>query len=291
MSGKYNNELEFYLRDNVQQENGKLVIYSKNQTVNTNQYTSGRLDTRNKFDFQYGQVEWRAKLPKGKGLWPALWLHGYHSIIPGYPPQEIDVMEARGDIPNKITVAVHYVQNNTFKSISGKFILQEGDFTTSYHNFKLIWEPNIIAFFVDNNPLLYMCNKDAIPKEKMYLLMNVAVGGDYPGNPDSTTVFPTKMLVDYVKVKSFKRKRRIEYSSQIHENTRLFKDLKSFFVISIDQCWKACEIYHDCQAASFNSRSFKCFFFASDYYVTNENGWLSYIKTCRIIKLKNKISN
>jgi beta-glucanase (GH16 family) len=187
-----NQELEYYVPDEVWQEGGNLVLQSQRRNYGDRQYTSGKVESH--FELLYGEVEWSAKLPKGKGLWPALWLCCATSL---WPP-EIDVMEARGDIPNKMTVAVHYGT----PPHNGHVTLEHygPDFTADFHKFKVLWDPNQVVFYVDGQEIYKVTDRNIIPHEKMFLIMNTAVGGTYPGSPDQSTPFPQHFKIDWVTV-------------------------------------------------------------------------------------------
>jgi beta-glucanase (GH16 family) len=196
-----NEELEHYVSDEVWEEHGFLFLRSQRRQYADRNFTSGRVDTQNKFKFLYGEVEWRAKLPAGQGIWPALWLLHWQ-CPPASPcvtwPPEIDVMEARGDAVHKITTTVHHGRfpNNGYDGID----VFGPDYTADFHTFKAIWDPNQIVWFVDGAEVYKITDWNKIPHEEMYLIMNVAVGGWYSGNPDWSTPFPTHMLIDYVTV-------------------------------------------------------------------------------------------
>lgn len=219
-----NDELQYYLFDDVWQEHGYLFLRSQRRQFNGRQYTSGRVDTKSKFEFLYGEVEWRVKLPKGKGIWPALWLLQFQcpaaSPCVTWPP-EIDVIEARGDIENKVTFANHFGRYPSNSYVTSEFY--GPNFTDDFHTFKVLWDPNQIVWYVDGVERFRVNDKNIIPHEKMYLIMNVAVGlhitllklkknfvvkilfspkvgGWYGGDPDWTTPFPTHMIIDYVTV-------------------------------------------------------------------------------------------
>ncbi|GAV02186.1 hypothetical protein RvY_12782 [Ramazzottius varieornatus] len=196
-----NQELQHYVWDDTWQEHDFLFLRSQKRNYGGRSYTSGRVDTQNKFNFLYGEVEWKAKLPRGTGIWPALWLLQWQ-CPPATPcttwPPEIDVMEARGDQPNKVTTTLHYgrAPNNgdDTKEIWGI------DFTADFHTYKVIWDPNQVTFFIDGREVYKITDKTHIPKEEMYLIMNVAVGGWYSGSPSNSTPFPTHFIIDYVTV-------------------------------------------------------------------------------------------
>jgi len=201
-ASQVNQELQHYVSDDVWTEHGFLFLRSQRRNWGDRQYTSGRVDTQWKFQFQYGEVEWRAKLPGGNGIWPALWLLHFQCApaVPcaGHWPPEIDVMEARGDQPNKIVTTVHYGRapnnNHDGKETWGP------DYTADFHTYKVIWDPNQIVWFIDGVQVHKVTEHHKIPHEPMYLIMNVAVGGWFGLNPDWTTPFPTHMVIDYVTV-------------------------------------------------------------------------------------------
>lgn len=212
----YNNELECYRESNAYTENGKLVLEATKQKneAGTKEYTSAKLITKGKKSWTYGRFEIRAKLPAGKGIWPAIWMMPEDDYIFGGWPSggEIDILEFLGHETNKVYGTIHY--GNPHGSTQGSYQLTGGDnFTDSYHVFALEWEPDEIRWYVDGN--LYFTENywySGNPSEAdyytypapfnrdFYLILNLAVGGDWPGNPDEKTKFPAKMYVDYVKV-------------------------------------------------------------------------------------------
>lgn len=205
-----NNELQYY-RDgtsNAYIQDGKLIIEAKNDGFGGSNYTSARIKTQGKQKFTHGRVDIRAKLPKGQGIWPALWMLGENITTLGWPScGEIDIMELVGHEPNKVHASAHFgpdPANRRF--ITGDYTLPGGkNFCDEFHVFTLIWEPTGLKFYV--NDLLY---KEIKPSEVApdnypfdldhFFIFNVAVGGNWPGSPDHTTVFPQQMLVDYVRV-------------------------------------------------------------------------------------------
>ncbi|MEZ0536449.1 carbohydrate binding domain-containing protein [Caldicellulosiruptoraceae bacterium PP1] len=213
-----NNELQYYADrpENVKVENGNLVITALKEDTKykgTNDYTSGKLTTQDKFYFTYGKVEVKAKLPKTKGLWPAIWMMPQDMSLYGGWPRcgEIDIMELLGHEPNKVYGTIHY--GNPHSQRGNSYTLENGDFSEDYHIFSLEWEPGEIRWYIDGH--LYSTQKNWFSRDEneafdttypapfnrdFYLILNVAVGGNWPGNPDNTTVFPQQMLVDYVKV-------------------------------------------------------------------------------------------
>jgi beta-glucanase (GH16 family) len=214
-NGWGNNELEYYTarRSNAYQSDGRLVIkvmkekFSGADHVSRN-YTSARLITRNKFSATYGRFEARLKLPKGQGIWPAFWLLGNDIGAVGWPEcGEIDVMENIGREPSTIHGTIHGPGYSKGNPLSSSYSLPgSGRFADSFHTFAVEWEPNVIRFYCDG--ILYSARTPAdVPAGKkwvfnkpFFIILNVAVGGDWPGSPDETTVFPQTMLVDYVRV-------------------------------------------------------------------------------------------
>jgi beta-glucanase (GH16 family) len=210
-----NDELEYYTRrpQNVSQENGKLVIkvlqekYSGADGVTRN-YTSARLKTLGKFSQTYGRFEARIKIPRGQGIWPAFWMLGNDIEKPGWPGcGEIDIMENIGKEPALVHGTIHGPGYSGANGIGAAYALP-GDqrFADDFHLFAVEWEPNAIRFYVDDHLYATRIPTDLPQGTKwvydhpFFLLLNVAVGGGWPGNPDPTTVFPQTMLVDYVRV-------------------------------------------------------------------------------------------
>jgi beta-glucanase (GH16 family) len=203
-----NDELEWYQPDNVSLKNGALRLRAQQQQIdasngNTYDYTSGMISsgraTSNtsrpaKFTFVYGYAEIRAKVPKGKGLWPAFWLlPADHDSRP-----EIDVMEIIGDEPHVVHLRFHYRaagdEGDVGESWSGP------DFSADWHTFAINWQPEALVWYVDGVERWRYDDKAHIPSVPMYLLANLAVGGDWPGPPDAATQFPSDYLIDYVRV-------------------------------------------------------------------------------------------
>jgi beta-glucanase (GH16 family) len=215
-SGYGNRELESYTDRplNVHQEKGKLVITARKESFTgadgiAREYTSGRLQTKGHFETQYGRIEARIKLPPGQqGIWPAFWMMGNDDDTVNWPGcGEVDIMENIGSEPSKIHGTLHGPQYAGGDGLTGAYTLpNHARFGDGYHLFAIEWEPNVIRFYVDGR-LFETQNSDSIPSFKhwvfnhpFYLLFNLAVGGIWPGNPDQSTVFPTTMLVDYVRV-------------------------------------------------------------------------------------------
>lgn len=209
-----NNELEYYTArpENARIEHGHLVItahregYTGSDGV-TRHYTSARLKTQGKFSVTYGRIEARIKIPRGQGVWPAFWMLGSNIDHAGWPDSgEIDIMENIGREPAVVHGTIHGPGYSGDNGIGAPFRLRHGRFADRFHVFAVEWEPNVIRFYVDRK--LYATRTPAdLPKgskwvydQPFFLLLNFAVGGDWPGPPDRTTKFPQQMLVDYVRV-------------------------------------------------------------------------------------------
>ena len=205
----WNNELEDYKnsRDNVFMDGrGHLVIRAIR--TDSGKYTSGRIKTEGLYQVQYGKIEARIKIPRGQGIWPAFWMLGT-KVSPSEWPQigEIDVMENVGKEPSIIHGTAHGPGYSGDKGITAKLILPKGEkFADKFHVYGIEWSANSIEFFVDHKAYAKVTHA-SLPKgtawvfdKPFFLLLNVAVGGSWPGNPDLSTHFPQSMLVDWVKV-------------------------------------------------------------------------------------------
>ncbi len=210
-----NQELEYYTRRprNSYQEGGNLVIkalaekYTGADEV-THDYTSARLKTKGKFSQAYGRFEARIKIPRGQGLWPAFWMLGADIDKVQWPKcGEIDIMENIGKEPYLVHGTIHGPGYSGDKAIGKLYALSgEVKYADDFHIYAVEWQPKTIRFYVDDH--LYETRTPAdLPKSAkwvydhpFFLLLNVAVGGGWPGNPDATSVFPQTMLVDYVRV-------------------------------------------------------------------------------------------
>ncbi|NWJ50218.1 MAG: family 16 glycosylhydrolase [Bacteroidetes bacterium] len=204
-----NQELEYYTSstNNSYLTNGCLVIEARKETIGTNNYTSARLTTQNKKEFTYGRIDIRAKLPVAKGMWPALWMLGSNISMVNWPKcGETDIMELIGSNPKQVIGSVHWAQNDgSSGTINNGYSLSSGDFSDKFHVFSLIWKQNNIQMLVDDQVYMTAKNTDITNgswpfNSPSFFIFNVAVGGQWPGNPDSSTIFPQRMLVDYVRV-------------------------------------------------------------------------------------------
>ncbi len=208
-----NNELQWYLPDSALLENGNLVITAREETSNGKDYTSARIITRDRFAFRYGRVEARIRLPGGQGLWPAFWLLPQDFAYGGWAASgEIDVLEAvnlgvRGN--NTVHGTIHYGGEWPSNTYTGGAYVVPTNVTTDFHVYAVEWDPTEIRWYVDG--VMYLMQNawsstgapfPAPFDQNFYILLNVAVGGNWPGSPDASTVFPVTMEVDYVRVYS-----------------------------------------------------------------------------------------
>ncbi|MDD4970185.1 MAG: family 16 glycosylhydrolase [Paludibacter sp.] len=207
-SGWGNNELEYYTNSskNVFVTNGYLVLEARKEAYGNNNYTSARLLSKDKKTFTYGRIDFRAKLPSGQGIWPALWMLGNNISSKSWPAcGEIDIMELLGHEPQKTYGTIHWgAAGGPSTHIGGNYSLNSQTFNDKFHVFSLLWETDKLSFLIDNIPF-YTANKSQVngdyPFDKpFFFILNVAVGGNWPGNPDNTTIFPQRMIVDYVRV-------------------------------------------------------------------------------------------
>ena len=205
LCGWGNNELEYYRPENTWVNGGVLTIEARDESFGGRPYTSGKIVTRGKQAVQYGRIDIRATLPKGQGLWPALWMLGTNQPTVGWPRcGEIDIMEMIGGNGREKTIGGNvYYWTNSQGSMPKSFTLDEGTFADKYHVFSIIWTEETIKWYVDDVEFhsfnITAANLSEF-QNPFYMIFNVAVGGNWPGSPDETTIFPTRMQVDYVRV-------------------------------------------------------------------------------------------
>jgi hypothetical protein len=202
-----NNELQYYTNQNATVSNGLLEIKAKAENFNAQQFTSTRLKTQGKKSWKYGRIDVRAAVPFGKGIWPAIWMLGDNISSVGWPNcGEIDIMELIGGTGyNDRTVygTAHWSDNGTHAQFGDNYSLTSGKFADEFHVFSVIWNQNSIKWLVDDiqyNEINISPAELSEFQENFFLILNVAVGGNWPGSPDGTTVFPQSMYVDYVRI-------------------------------------------------------------------------------------------
>ena len=166
-------------------------VYLMDGTRHTYEFSSGMVSSEGRFSFTYGCVEIRAKLPKGRGLWPALWLMAADRR---WPP-EVDIMEYIGSEPDRVHMSLHPDDGGSPKSVT--FV--GPDFSEDWHTFALDWQRDSLTFLVDGTERVRITGNN-VPSEPMYLLVNLAVGGNWAGPPSDETSFPATFAIDYVKV-------------------------------------------------------------------------------------------
>jgi beta-glucanase (GH16 family) len=200
-NGWGNNEAQFYTNTagNVIVQGGNLKITAKKEILGTANYTSARLKSENKFEFTYGKIEFRAKMPTGGGTWPALWSLGENYATNSWPScGEIDVMEHRGNSPNVIHGTLHYPGNSGGNGNTNTTTIQNA--STQFHVYKVVWSPASIQFFVDDALFHSFANTASTPfNSDFFLIMNVAMGGTFGGQIDPN-FNQSAMEVDYVRV-------------------------------------------------------------------------------------------
>jgi len=208
-NGWGNNELEYYTdrTQNAFVSAGNLIIEARAESFGGKNYTSTRMITKNKKTFKFGRIDIRARMPKGKGIWPALWMLGNNIDAVGWPAcGEMDILELLGHEPNKIYGTMHW--GNTVPSHGSKgssYTLSSGSFDQQFHVYTLIWKQDDIRVLVDDQEYLHVTPIDVQGSNypfnnNFFFIFNIAVGGSWPGSPDGTTVFPQRMIVDYVRV-------------------------------------------------------------------------------------------
>jgi len=208
-NGWGNNELEYYTSStkNCFVSNGNLIIEARKEPINGLNYSSARLTTQNKKPFTFGRIDIRAKLPVGKGIWPALWMLGSNITSVGWPAcGEIDIMELIGTYPGRVHSTLHWkAANGNHASMGSQINLTSGDFSQQFHVYSLVWKQDMLDCLMDDQLIFRLTKADVgtatYPfNASQFFIFNVAVGGDWPGPPDANTNFPQRMFVDYVRV-------------------------------------------------------------------------------------------
>ncbi|SDM08648.1 glycoside hydrolase family 16 protein [Chryseobacterium taihuense] len=205
-----NQELQYYTNrpENVSLDgNGNLVITARKENYNGSAFTSARIKTKGLFDQQYGRFEARLKTPYGPGLWPAFWMLGSNiDTVPWPQCGEIDIMELRGQEPHIAHGTLHGPGYSAGNAITKAYALKDGRFDVDFHLFAVEWDADKIDFFVDNY-LYQRLTRNEVEKKgqwvynsPFFMILNVAVGGNYVGFPVDGTPFPQRMTIDYVRV-------------------------------------------------------------------------------------------
>jgi len=214
-----NEELQYYQQENVTVQDGKLIIEARKESASDSHgnynYTSGKIHTKGKFFQKYGKFEAKIKLPEGKGYWPAFWMLPENEVYGGWAASgEIDIMEAGGSDIRKVGGAIHYGgvwPNNTYTASDYRFA--QGQDITQFNVYSIEWEPGEIRWYVNGELYQTLNNWYSIDSDtntqypypapfdqEFYIILNLAVGGWYDGEPIPKTKFPGKMEVEYVRV-------------------------------------------------------------------------------------------
>jgi beta-glucanase (GH16 family) len=218
-NGWGNHELEYYTSrpQNAYIADGMLHIVARKEPYQGKEFTSAKLKTRDRFSQKYGRFEFCARLPQGKGYWPALWMMPEHPVYgPWAASGEIDVMENRGVNPEKVLGTIHFgaTSPHNAQSHGPSFNFPPGDSVTNFHVYAVEWTTNAISWYVDNH--LYQkqtnwwssSNRETPGKrnpypapfdQPFYINMNLAIGGDFGGRPDDATIFPGELQIKYVR--------------------------------------------------------------------------------------------
>ena len=206
-NGWGNNELQYYRSENTSVQGGFLTIEAREEAFGGRNYTSSRLITKGKREFKYGRIDIRAKLPKGQGIWPALWMLGANFGSVSWPYcGEIDIMEMIGGSgrENKVIGTLHW-DDGGYRCTCGidhDYVLPQGTFNDDFHIFSIIWDESEITWYVDDIEFVSVTITPQMEEftKEFFFIFNIAVGGNLPGNPDGTTVFPQQMVIDYIRV-------------------------------------------------------------------------------------------
>lgn len=208
-NGWGNNELQYYTNrtENARIESGNLVIEARAESYGGKNYTSARLLTKGKHAWTYGRIEARIKIPRGQGIWPAFWMLGTNIDSVGWPDcGEIDIMENIGSLPSNLYGTIHGPGYSGGAGISGTYILPGAALADDFHVYAIEREENRIRWFIDGQQFFTLTPNNLpagsawVFNTPQFLLLNVAVGGNWPGNPNGSTTFPQRMTVDYVRV-------------------------------------------------------------------------------------------
>ncbi|HEV7332829.1 MAG TPA: glycoside hydrolase family 16 protein [Flavisolibacter sp.] len=209
-----NNELQYYTRsiNNASVSDGKLTITARKEPLENRNYTSARLVSKNKGDFLYGRVEVKAKLPSGRGTWPAIWMLPTDWAYGGWPASgEIDIMEHVGYDPARVLFSIHTEAYNHVKGTQRSGEKNIPTAMTDFHLYRVDWTPDSIKGYFDNEPVFSFANERngsaTWPFDKRFhILLNLAIGGNWGGQKGvDDTIFPARFEIDYVRVYRMKQ--------------------------------------------------------------------------------------
>ncbi len=201
-----NFELQYYRPENTTLQDGHLIITAKEESFQGSNYTSSRIVSQNKRTFQYGRIDIRAALPEGQGMWPALWMLGNNFSTVGWPRcGEIDIMEMVGGQgrENEIHGTVHWDNAGQYANYGQSTELPAGQAQNQFNVYSIEWTASAIRWYVNGTQYNVI---DTTPsgldefRENFFFILNLAVGGNWPGAPDATTTFPQHFIVDYIRV-------------------------------------------------------------------------------------------
>jgi len=201
-----NNELQYYRRENTTLQDGHLVITAKEESFGSSDYTSSRIISQGKQVYRYGRIDIRAVLPEGQGMWPALWMLGNNFNTVGWPAcGEIDIMEMVGgqNRENEIHGTVHWDQNGQYANFGRSTRLNAGQAQNEFNVYSIEWDESSIRWFVNDVQYNVIDTTPSALSEfrnGFFFIINLAVGGNWPGAPDATTSFPQHLIVDYIRV-------------------------------------------------------------------------------------------
>lgn len=201
-----NNELQYYTPgDNLSFSQGNMIIEARKEQMGGKNYTSTRLLSMGKREFKFGRIDIRAKLPRGQGIWPAFWMLGSNFKSVGWPScGEIDIMEFLGHDEKRVHSTIHYKFGNNARNTTAS-LLNDTPLPDEYHVYSLDWQQDKIRMLIDDkfiaefNPVNLVGAGHPF-NEPFFFIINIAVGGNWPGSPNATTYFPQWLYVDYIRV-------------------------------------------------------------------------------------------
>ncbi len=186
----FNEELQYFSPENAYIKDGCLILEAKAEELADKDYTSGMVETKDKLSFMYGRIEARVRFPQPEGMLSAFWLLGCDGEY-----EEIDVAELVGHENETIYGVNHYTKNRLLNKTFGYTKVEDTD---AFHNYAVEWSSEEIRWYVDNE--MYYSTQEGVPQQKMYIILTLAVGGEWPGRPKDDSVFPCEMAVDYIRL-------------------------------------------------------------------------------------------